>query len=305
MWRACMNLIPTMGNLKEQHMPVAGECPPCFDRWAATEHMLLFCPKMRDFWKRSGFCRILRKGVAASFAEIAEAMQQEVEEEEYENWSVMVWKVWGHVCEEQHRDGKEMRGLSIDECRSLWLSYQKSKVIVDREMSLGVVCGAKTWKRPPEGVYRVDVNALYDENSLSFGVGVVVRDWNGKVRIAMSNKTKRRANVMIAEMMAVVEGIIVSLKHGFEVISIFTDSLLAARIMAVDEEIDDLVPDDVGKIIREAKGKNLVGVYHMYRSANKVAHTLAGRSTDYENEMVWCDCIPPWLRIFVPEDASA
>ncbi|XP_057778329.1 uncharacterized protein LOC130997073 [Salvia miltiorrhiza] len=127
---------------------------------------------------------------------------------------------------------------------------------------LGVKLGKKKWERPAFRIFRMDVDVLFDPAKGEFGVGFVCRDSNGSLVVAGTQRMKPASTAMKAEIMAVIQGIYVCMKHNVEAVEIFTDSLLAARAMANEKEDENCLPAHLAEILHAARENFLLNVHH-------------------------------------------
>ncbi|XP_057778370.1 uncharacterized protein LOC130997125 [Salvia miltiorrhiza] len=253
LWRAFMNVIPTAQNLREHHVPVDGICECCGSRWDSTEHSLVFCMGVRKSWKDSRYWQIMSKAEGLTLMQIAWAIHEEFTCEEYEVWAIMVWQVWVLKCRSKHEKMRVMNEVTENDCLMLWESFQRAKSAYALNTVMGLEYGDKKWLKPKRGEYRVDVDVLYDESTQAFGVGVIARDEHGTIIAALAKKTRPTSNTMVAEVMAVVEGIVFSVEGDLQPIRIFTDSMLAARVMVNPAEEAAFLPQDIRDILDVAR----------------------------------------------------
>ncbi|KAL6550592.1 hypothetical protein OROMI_021080 [Orobanche minor] len=174
-WRAFNNLIPTAANLRSHHVPVDGICSLCGDRWASTEHSLLFCPRIVSVWKASRFWRVLKCAKGLSLRDIAVAVRGEFGGDDHALWMTLLWQVWTFICRSPHSLTKEAGLISESSSSAL----QSPAPTMAKEDSLGIVLGDKKWRKPNWNTLRMDVDAYFDPIGHRFGVGVVVRDQDG------------------------------------------------------------------------------------------------------------------------------
>ncbi|KAL6520547.1 hypothetical protein OROMI_032309 [Orobanche minor] len=302
LWRAFSNLIPTSANLEQHHVPVDGICGLCHDRWDSTEHSLIFCPLVRNIWKKSSFWPIVKKGTGVELWDIGISVLRDKTKEEIELWAIMLWQVWSYVCRKMHDMGDVIEEVTEAGCRAIWEAYQAAKPTFTAAARLGVELGQKVWRRPRKEVFRVDVDVLFDKIANLFGIGIIIRDWKGDIKVAMAKRTTPSANTTTAEIMAVMHSIVFCIEQQVAPIEIYTDSILAARLMAEPEEADEFLPDDVRGIVEIARSFMLIGVYHMYRSANKAAHALAQFARNSLLPNIWTSGFPSWLTNIVLDD---
>lgn len=104
--------------------------------------------------------------------------------------------------------------------------------------------------------------------------------------------------------MVVVHGIVFYIEHRFSPVEIYTDSFLAARVMADQEEEAQRLPEDICDILVRAWELMLIGVFYMYKSANKAAHNLAQMAFHCSQLRLWTTNFPSRLRNIVLDDIS-
>ncbi|XP_057770939.1 uncharacterized protein LOC130990727 [Salvia miltiorrhiza] len=271
-WRAFSNLIPTEANLRAHHVPSDGICCICVDRWGSTEHALIFCPMVRESWKYSRFWNTLCRAKGLTLLDVAEAIWGELEKDDYELWCVMLWSFWTFICKTRHGNGEKTEKPTEHSCVALLEAFKDAQpsYIVDR--FVGVKIGKKKWEKPQRGRFRVDVDALFDSHCNVYGAGVIVRNADGKIVVAAMKKLRVMSSVMMGELMAVVQGIIVCVEQDITPFEIYTDSILAARVMANEGEEKQFLPDDLCEILQVARENSLISVNHVYREANMAAH---------------------------------
>ncbi|XP_057803182.1 uncharacterized protein LOC131018484 [Salvia miltiorrhiza] len=257
---------------------------------------------VRKTWKASRYWRIMCKAEGLDLMQIAWAIHEEFTREEYEVWAIMVWQVWVFKCRSKQEKTRVKNEVSESECLILWESFQRAKSAYALNTVMGLEYGDKKWQQPKRDEYRVDVDILYDESTQAFGVGVIARDEHGKIIAALAKRTRPTSNTMVAEVMAVVEGIVFSIEGDLQPIRIYTNSMLAARVMADPAEEAVFLPQDIRDILDVARSSILIGVFHMYRSANTAAHSLAQFARHCEHPMRWTQDFPTWLRNIVRND---
>lgn len=83
-----------------------------------------------------------------------------------------------------------------------------------------------------KGTFRVDVDALFSQNRIKFGVGVIVRNSEDRIVVAMAKHMAAVTTVFHGELMAIVAGIVLCKQENIHPTFIFTDSLHAVRVIA-------------------------------------------------------------------------
>lgn len=75
--------------------------------------------------------------------------------------------------------------VTEEECMNFLEAYKREKLIYSGAANLGMVCGEQKWKRPVQGRNRVDVDVLFNREKNNFGLGVIVMNLVGIVKVAM------------------------------------------------------------------------------------------------------------------------
>lgn len=174
--------------------------------------------------------------------------------------------------------------------------------VMSQRSFFGISVGEKIWKPPKEGTFQVDVDACFDVEKLLFGVGMVIRDSRGEVRAAMEKPITNPGSILEAELIAMLYGLGLSLQEDLGPMVLFSDSILAvhsvskmtkrgAEIMECFDEFVELINQEI-----------ILEICHMYREANRVAHSLARFGTLHSCMFCWSSHFPQWLREVVKLD---
>ncbi|KAH6775283.1 hypothetical protein C2S52_012844 [Perilla frutescens var. hirtella] len=75
--------------------------------------------------------------------------------------------------------------------------------------------GVRSWYPSEKGVYRLDVDASVNANTNFFGIGVVVRDSEGKLPAALALPISLPGFVLEAEIHTIIHGVRLCLQEGF------------------------------------------------------------------------------------------
>lgn len=153
-------------------------------------------------------------------------------------------------------------------------SFCEARKAFASRMAMGVSVGDYKWVPPNDGVFRVDVDVGFDKSINRFDIGVVIRDAQRRLIAALS-KPFRGLRSVLGGNLAVPHGLTLCIKVDIAHVVIYTDLILAVKVIS-DPSNSSSMSDDELHEIRELVSKGFVlGFYHMYRSANSVAHELA------------------------------
>ncbi|KAK1583875.1 hypothetical protein Q3G72_027826 [Acer saccharum] len=147
------------------------------------------------------------------------------------------------------------------------------------------------------------VDAATQYNDRSVGLGIVIRDGCGGVRAVKSINLQVHSSI-IAEAMAVWQGLILAVDHGFLPCRIESDSLQVVDMINKGTRL----LSDVGPVISLICGSLIAnsgcGISHISRKANSVAHCLAKVALSIDSFRCWLDCCPPCVERLVLLDDS-
>ena len=127
------------------------------------------------------------------------------------------------------------------------------------------------WTPPKDGSWKINTVATTYYHNHSIGLGIVIRDKNGLVKAASSLKVQATVSPLVAEALAVWQGIILASNLGCVPFQVETDSFLIA------EMVDKGLPSqaDVGSVINLIidflKENHVSYVSYISRKGNLVA----------------------------------
>jgi ribonuclease HI len=152
------------------------------------------------------------------------------------------------------------------------------------------------WERPLPRQVKVNVDAAYCAYSKSGAVGVILRDYQGQFITAAGKYIPHLASVIVAEALAMKEGLSLVVQRGCNSIIAESDSLETIQACTSQETwwieaaaiyLADIV--DLGPLIGDVSFK------HCPREANEVAHELARFCFSSRSSCNWLDEPPSFL----------
>lgn len=118
LWRASWNFIPSLMNLLIYHVPVNGICALCKIYHATTNHVLLFCPGLRNVWRNTFFWKELKKVREAPCIEIALVLSKLIKVEDFQMFLMICRAVWAETCKRIYETLGHNINISIDRASS-------------------------------------------------------------------------------------------------------------------------------------------------------------------------------------------
>ncbi|KAK2655636.1 hypothetical protein Ddye_008688 [Dipteronia dyeriana] len=185
-------------------------------------------------------------------------------------------------------------------CFTVRSGYWSSKL--DNGQPLSVVPTASCWQIPYMGVFKTNTDVGLRESDKVSGVGVVVRDSNGKVRLAYCHHLSAYFSPQVAEAMAILKGICLAEECGLAPVVLESDALFMVNMICRKEvsctEVGVVIHDILGLIQRGI----VLSVSCVPRLVKKVVHCLAELSLDHVGEFVWVEDRPFVLESLVLGD---
>ncbi|KAK6123170.1 hypothetical protein DH2020_043072 [Rehmannia glutinosa] len=154
----------------------------------------------------------------------------------------------------------------------------------------------KIWRKPPENMYRLDVDAYCNPLENRCATGGIVRHSDGNTVIAFGGRHEQFDEVVDGELAAIKEGLIQAKSCGIRPLIIFLDSLTAVQTVTTTQEdlsYRGLIIHDISRLITEVGATD---IRHFRRVANNVAHRLANFASFSSTSFCWSnEDIPSWV----------
>ena len=134
------------------------------------------------------------------------------------------------------------------------------------------------WLPPPEGVFKVNFDAALFGNSGMAGIGVVVRDCEGEIIAALSQKIREPHSMDAAEALACSR--VVDFVKELSLFSMIVEGDSLRVVQAATNKRENL--NFFGHVIKEIYGScsnfTRISFQHVRREGNKLAYALARRA---------------------------
>ncbi|XP_075645278.1 uncharacterized protein LOC142616283 [Castanea sativa] len=160
------------------------------------------------------------------------------------------------------------------------------------------------WKTPPWPKLKVNFDgAVFRENQRA-GVGVIVRDAEGRVSASMAESFHLPFSVAAVEVLAAKKALQLTKDLGFHSIILEGDSKIAIDGLLSNNSI----LNEYGHLLSEAKEvaaqMDLVEFQFVSRQANKSAHNIARHARHVNEFTVWMEDVPPHLVSVIQADSA-
>ncbi|TXG47194.1 hypothetical protein EZV62_026488 [Acer yangbiense] len=147
------------------------------------------------------------------------------------------------------------------------------------------------WLAPPQGMFKINTDAALNVQGNSAGIGVVIRNFRGQVMLSSCKNFRTAFSPVIAEALAVLEGLRLAKLGGFFPTVLESDALTVVQDICRNESLSSDVGLVIDDILFFCRDFNFFSFRHVPRLANKVAHGLAKLALSNLGEFVWSgDC---------------
>ena len=150
------------------------------------------------------------------------------------------------------------------------------------------------WKPPNFGLYKINFDSAVFADQVSAGIRVVIRDWEGQIIAALSQKVRYLSSVDLVEALAMSRAVSFAKELSIHQMVIEGDSLRVIQAINGTRPVRTMyghVIDD----IRFLSSSISCSFLHVKRKVNRLAHALARRAVSFANTDVWLEDLPPDL----------
>ncbi|XP_059441991.1 uncharacterized protein LOC132174335 [Corylus avellana] len=271
-------------------------CPVCERAEETTYHVLWQCPAARNVW--SVGCIKFPKSCleGPSFLQVVEGMLKSCDQMEFAQFANIARRIWLWRNEMIHGGDFLHPNILIQQAtRAVNLFHLVWDEVVLQEF----VSDAPTqcnWKNPPIGWFKANWDAGVNQHSGRVGLGVVIRDHQGKMWVAKSMTRLGFLDPTLAETMVVR----LCTKMGMKQVQLEGDAKVvvdAVNSLLLDKSATGLLTEDLCIALCSFSSWELG---YVRREGNKVAHILASLALQNEMGRVWIyeppDCIRETLH---------
>ncbi|XP_062021270.1 uncharacterized protein LOC133737789 [Rosa rugosa] len=202
-----------------------------------------------------------------------------------------------------HRHGERCLGpgelfqVAID-----WQHEFEKTALKPQETKMAVPSSLVHWKPPTESCLKMNFDGACDLKNGLCGLGVIFRDSQGVMKVAMAVPQVGNLPPRSVEVLALLHGLRFALHVGFLNIEVEGDAL--SVINSFKDSFDDLSFE--GHIIDEVKSLvqsfNSCSGYFVKREGNAIAHRLAKEALRISQPFLCLESGPEWLHQCVNMD---
>ncbi|KAL0010764.1 hypothetical protein SO802_005872 [Lithocarpus litseifolius] len=158
------------------------------------------------------------------------------------------------------------------------------------------------WVPSPSGLCKINVDGAFFPTKKLAGIGVVIRDQQGRLFAALCRKIRAQMGVLEIEAKAYEAGILFARHLGLKNGVLEGDSLIVSNALKQAAQPPTSVAAIVEGINVLSSDVGVVAYSHVRRTGNKPAHILARQAQSFVNDVIWIEEIPCCIQQALAHD---
>jgi hypothetical protein len=227
-WRALHGILPLKCLLANQHIGTSSECPICGQGPEDIRHLLFLCPMAQELWQALGLHEIIAELAHLDYSGslILEKLLRRNPGnlqgfDDVGLLEVIVITCWYRWWIRRWSTNNELVP-PIFRCKmSILAMAAHSKKASSKPLDNG----ATSWSRPLPRQVKINVDAAFCADQAEGAVGVVARDYKGQFIAAATRHLPHVSSVMMAEALAMKDGLSLANRLGCNSVLAESDSL--------------------------------------------------------------------------------
>ncbi|KAH9649685.1 putative reverse transcriptase/RNA-dependent DNA polymerase [Citrus sinensis] len=246
-------------------------------------HAFMECKMARKVWKYSYLASEMQGVVREDILSVMQNLIKKMPMREVEFVAVVWWEIW-HARNKLIFEGKRVSPMSL---------IAKAQAAVEVYQRVHGKDKQDQWCPPPVGYYKVNVDAAVHTEQQLTGLGVVIRNPQGQVIVAVVKSTKFQDNVTAAEAEAVKWGLEIALEARLAAVIIETDCIEVTNLANSKTNSRKEIVWTISDIHSYKEKFQSLSIQHVPRCCNNCAHSLAKRALRSSETVTWKDNFPP------------
>lgn len=251
---------------------ISQECPACHSSPEHARHTFFDCPAARQVWSFIPRSTLWLSFTGSSFKDMLAKISQTETELNVSLFITTLWFLWfnrNKTCFE----GQSTDASSLAQQIQAFAEENLSALEARKSRMLLAAPGIEKWRKPSEGLLKVNVDAAWTEDFC--GIGAIRRDHNGTTLAAMTKTVSHVHSALHGESLAALEGLRFAHCNGVEHLVLESDSLiLINKLSSGDNDLSEL-----GSFFSSIKtiysSLSFISLSHVGRNGNVPAHLLA------------------------------
>ena len=223
-WRACRDTLPTKVKLRRRNVIGEDICVRCHEEAETNGHIFWGCPRAQETWAASKLQLLQLDVHLGSFMDLLwlVMMTNESGKEKCSQLVTTAWTRWNNRNEIFH-DGEGKTGQAmtlwsahyLQEYRSATNScFQATSDPVQHIPDAQQQPLLSAWLPPSAGLFKINVDGALFSSKKQAGIGVVIRDVEGRLKAALCRKIKAPLGSLEVEAKAYEAGLLLAWHLG-------------------------------------------------------------------------------------------
>jgi ribonuclease HI len=285
-WKSLHGILPCYAVLANRHVPVSSQCPWCNIHCEDIKHVLFSCEHALDIWRKLGLVEKIEEAMIvdrAGSAVLEELLVHQHDDGLRELILTAAWYIWWMRRQLIHGEKYPTNSVAA-------MSIQVITTNNIRSLRKNSIKKQSVWAKPREGYVLINVDASFNLEYLSGGIGVVIRDHMGSFIAACNEKVQYAIDASTLEAQAVSRGIALANQVGCSRIIVQSDCQQVAAVALFDD------------IYFQASTFSRCEFTFCNREANCVADWLSRETDSLPN--VWLDDPPSFIISMLIDDVT-
>ncbi|CAJ2674072.1 unnamed protein product [Trifolium pratense] len=225
LWRICRGCFPTRARLRDKGIQCPSNCVVCDDNYEDTGHILFYCPLSIRAWQSIGLWEKVEAVVKTTTTAATSIflLLQQLDEQQATHMAALMWSIWKHRNLKLWQDVTETSSQVVARAIKLiedWINAHKaaarqqpegtrsdnSNTYELRSINRSVQAPIR-WRKPATGRYKCNIDASFSSHSNQVGIGICIRDDEGRYVLAKSMWLSPICNVDIGEALGLLHAI--------------------------------------------------------------------------------------------------
>ena len=168
-----------MSNLRKRGVSTDGLCPVCGLEEETIVHALCRCMAVKEVWRLWKDCQIDFGAESLDFSDIALKVLATGNLKDLEILFVVAWDIALKVLATGNLRVFESVCQGVDQIWNYAVSLISDFKEADKFCSLGPTAGEVSWRKPPNGVFKINTNGATGGAGALSSIGVIIRDCRG------------------------------------------------------------------------------------------------------------------------------
>ena len=302
-WRACTDSLPTKKNLFTRKVTRSPTCDTCRSEVEDTVHALWGCQSLKEIWWEEETCRKHLLEKFASFKDLFLGMKRHEIPNLAELFAMLAWSIWNK------RNACRMGQVYLPNSRifnDAVERLQEYHSVLDEPLSssVGPILPATQWVPPENPLFKVNYGGALFRDTSTAGISAVVRDHDGHLIGALSERIQLPPSVEDVEALACRRAVTFAAKIGLREVVVEGDSEVIWKHLTSDKLCMAGFGHIIGDIRAAASNFSVCLYSHVCRNGNRVADKLAKKARHLMTPLIWLEDIPCDISPLVLYDRS-